>query len=958
MGEDQGEGDLFMVVQPELTLFPQTASPLDDVWVALDLETTGLSPEDDDVIEVGAVKFRRDETIENFRSFVNPHRALDDFTSRYTGISQSDVDSAPPFSQVARDLVPFLGTAPVVGHNLAFDLGFLTSGGLRLSNPVCDTWDLAYVFMPESREYSLAKLAATLGIDHPSPHRAFEDAKVTGQVFLKLVEMASKLDVFTLAEMERLASRSSWVLSYLLRRLGNQPPTQAADGDQPAYNVGVTGFDPRALRERLHGNKALRANRTERKVDADQVVALLQAGGAVSSAVDAFEERPEQIAMARAVADAINSNKRLIVEAGTGVGKSLAYLLPAALYAAANKKRVVVSTNTINLQEQLLSKDIPNLVNALDLLEDGSSDELRCTQLKGRANYACLKRWSLLRSSDNISDDEARLLSKVLVWLRTTPAGDRSELNLGHPKAAAPWDRVSAQGALDCTGMNGVCFLRAARERAAASHVVVVNHALLMTDLTAGRALIPDHDVLIIDEAQHLEEVATKHLGFELSQLRIDDHLETLSGDRGLLNRMAAAFRGSTAAETRRRTMEEVAARIMARLPDVRQRVAEMFGVLTGLLKDALESQETRITSGARSQPAWSQLEIQWENVDLTLAELHRELTELTTALEGLEEAGLADYEALLMETFNAIQVNGELRANLGEFVPHPQPDGIYWVSRARRTGDLVLHKAPIEVGEQLEKMLFDQRDTVVLTSATLSAGGTFDHVRERTGLKDADELLLGSPFDYPRAALLCLPQDMPEPTSWKYQTSLEQAIVDATKAAGGRTMCLFTSHASLQAAAGAVRGTLQTAGIDVLAQGVDGTPHQVLRRFKENRSSVILGTSSFWEGVDLAGDSLRVLLVARLPFSVPTEPVFEARSELFEDSFGEYALPQAILRLRQGFGRLIRTKTDRGVVAILDKRVVSRRYGQAFLDSLPPVTKKDCLLRDLPTEIRSWLDR
>ncbi len=946
-----------MVVQPELTLFPQTISPVDDVWVCLDLETTGLSPEDDDVIEVGAVKFRGDETLDTFQSFVNPRRALDDFTRRYTGISQVDVDAAPPFSQVARELVPFLGTAPLVGHNLAFDLGFLTSGGLRLTNPLCDTWDLAFVLMPESREYSLAKLAASLGIDHPRPHRAFEDATVTRQVFLKLVEMALELDVFTLAEMERLAARSSWVLSYLLRRLGNQPPAQAADGDKPAYNVGVMGFDPRALKQRIHGSKSLRAKRTESHVDPDKVAALLESGGAVSTSVDAFEERPEQIAMARAVAEAINANKRLMVEAGTGVGKSLAYLLPAALYAAANNKRVVVSTNTINLQEQLLGKDIPNLVNALQLVEDGAPNEFRCTQLKGRANYACLKRWSLLRSSENVSEDEARLLSKVLVWLRTTAAGDRSELNLGHPRAAAPWDRVSAQGALDCTGMNGVCFLRAARERAAAAHVVVVNHALLMTDLTTGGALIPDHDVLVIDEAQHLEEVATKHLGFEVSRLRIDDHIEALSGDRGLLNRMAAAFRGSSAAETRRRTMEEVAARIMARLPDVRQSVAAMFGVLTSLLKDALEAQDTRITSGVRSQPAWSQLEIQWENVDLTLAELHRELTELTAALEGLEEAGLSDYEALMMETFNAIQVNGELRANLGEFVPHPQPDGIYWVSRARRTEDLVLHKAPIEVGEQLEKLLFDQRNTVVLTSATLSAGGTFDHVRERIGLKDADELLLGSPFDYPRAALLCLPQDMPEPSSWKYQTSLEQAIVDATKAAGGRTMCLFTSHASLQAAEGAVRGTLQAAGIDVLAQGIDGTPHQVLRSFKDNPSSVILGTSSFWEGVDLAGDSLKVLLVARLPFSVPTEPVFEARSELFEDSFTEYALPQAILRLRQGFGRLIRTKTDRGVVSILDKRVVSRRYGKAFLDSLPPVTTRDCLLRDLPTEIRSWLD-
>jgi DNA polymerase-3 subunit epsilon/ATP-dependent DNA helicase DinG len=242
------------------------------------------------------------------------------------------------------------------------------------------------------------------------------------------------------------------------------------------------------------------------------------------------------------------------------------------------------------------------------------------------------------------------------------------------------------------------------------------------------------------------------------------------------------------------------------------------------------------------------------------------------------------------------------------------------------------------------------------MTSATLSTAGSFAHISERTGFHDPDELLLGSPFDYAHAALLSVPEDMPEPNSRAYQSAVESAVTDAAVAAGGATMALFTSHAALQATASAIRGGLQSQGLSVLAQGIDGTPQRLVSRFLDDPRSVLLGTASFWEGVDLAGESLKVLLLARLPFNVPTEPVFSARSEMYDNSFGEYAVPQAILRLRQGFGRLIRTKSDRGVAVVLDRRIVSRRYGREFLESLPPVARRDCRLRDLGDVVRDWL--
>ena len=940
-----------------MTLFPHALTPLDEAWVALDLETTGLSSDDDEIIEVGAVRFRGAEVLDTFQSFVNPGRRLDPFVTRLTGITEADLRDAPSFSSVAVALATFVGRSPLVGHNISFDLGFLERHGFRITNPKCDTWDLAYFLLPRQRSYALENLAEWAGDGDQRFHRAIDDATATQQVFVKLMEGLAELDVSSLAEIERLAQRSSWVVSDVLRLQG----PSIAVGAPPASETSISGIDKNALSKRLKHGRALRANERRRALDPDLVASLLRSGSPLADAIDGFEERAEQAAMARAVALAINGNHRLMVEAGTGVGKSLAYLLPAAIHALENNKRVVVSTNTINLQEQLLTKDVPVLVRGLAEVEGLAAEDLRFTQLKGRANYLCLRRWDLLRSNESLTPDEARMVAKSLVWLKDTETGDRSELNLGHRTAAAPWERISAQGALECPRGGTACFLRSAREKAAASHLVIVNHALLLSDLTAGGGLIPEHDVLIIDEAHHLEREATRHLGFELGHSRFGDYVDSLAGDGGLFVQAVNAFRGTKVAATRRETVEQTAQRTLPLLPRLRDVVARTFASLAAVVDQQTDSrggpaQEFRVTRSTRAQPGWSDLEAQWENVDLVLMEVDARLGELSVALEGLEDAELVNYDGLTMELLNARQVDVDLRQMLREFIAEPADDGIYWVTRSRQSGDLILRSAPLHVGPTLDEMLFAKKESVIMTSATLSTAGAFDHMIDRTGFNESEELLLGSPFDYPRAALLCVPNDMPEPNSWAYQSAVEQAVTDSVLAAGGRTMALFTSHAALQATASEVRNDLEARGINVLAQGVDGTPGQLVRRFRDEPESLLLGTASFWEGVDLPGDSLQVLLVTRLPFNVPSEPVFSARSELYEDPFNEYGLPEAVLRLRQGFGRLIRTKTDRGVAVILDRRIVSRRYGKVFLESLPDVTVKNVSVLELDRHINGWL--
>jgi len=949
-----------------MTLLPLHTPPMEDVWVSIDLETTGLNSDTEVIIEIGAVKFQGDTVLDTFQTFVNPGRKLSPFIKRFTSITQEQVDEAPPFDLIVGRLAAFLGNAPLIGHNVAFDVGFLAKAGLRLNNPRCDTWDMLYVLHPDMPEYSLSRLTTRMGLSHDRPHRAIDDAIATKDVFLQLLKDAMKLDPNSVAEMQRLADKSSWVMGYLLKGL----EAHAAQESQPKLSMpglvipptggaGISGLDTSSLDKRLQRERSLRPASEMTPVDAEQVANLFSEGSPLADSLPGFDHRPEQAEMAQAVTKAINESQRLIVEAGTGVGKSLAYLLPAAMYALANNKRVVVSTNTIALQEQLVGKDVPILVKALSAVEGLNAEELKFTQLKGRANYLCLRRENHRRSSESMNEDEARMLAKIMVWLQTTETGDRSELNLGSRNTAAPWDRLSAQGATDCLSSGGSCFLRASREKAAASHLVIVNHALLLSDLTSGGTLIPEYDLLIIDEAHHLEDEATRHLGFELSQSRFEEHTQSLSGERGLLNESINAFRTSTASAGRRESVEKQAAKITELLPRVRDNMARLFAGIGSVMDAASENgrgQEVRVTAGVRSQPDWSDLEIQWQNADILMAELGTELHGLNMTLDDLENANLLNYDGLLMEIYNSIQTNTELREKLKEFVPNPKSDGIYWARRFGRAQELTLYSAPLHVGETLEEILFSKKDCVVLTSATLSTNGNFKHVIERTGFSDAEELLLGSPFDYPNSALICVPEDMPEPNSAAYQEAIEQAVKDAAMAVGGRTMALFTSYAGLQATASAVREDLQSRGITVLAQGTDGTPRQLVQRFMENPKSVLIGTASFWEGVDLPGDVLKVLLVTRLPFSVPTDPVFAARSELYENSFMEYAVPQAILRLRQGFGRLIRTKSDRGVAVLLDKRLVSRRYGKSFLNSLPPAKFASCQLHELDSVITDWM--
>jgi DNA polymerase-3 subunit epsilon/ATP-dependent DNA helicase DinG len=673
--------------------------------------------------------------------------------------------------------------------------------------------------------------------------------------------------------------------------------------------------------------------------------------------MDRFEERAEQREMAEAVRSAMSDGGHWLVEAGTGVGKSMAYLIPAAIHALRNGDRVVVSTNTINLQEQLLSKDIPALRRILKeagIIKDET--ELRASLLKGRSNYLCLRRWIASYGASMADPDFARLAASMLLWLPETESGDRSELNLD-PGERVTWQRFSAQDT-DCLNKQnsvvreGNCFLQRARKSAESAHILIVNHALLLADIAAGGSAIPPYDHLIVDEAHNLEDQATQQFGGTVSRRILSDALEGLHRRAGREQReggvvaILKAFPDG-AIHIAGKALEEAVIRANGTL-------LPLFEALAAHVPKG-DDDRMLVTRAVRARDTWTTVENAWAAVDRALRDA---ISRATSASRAIVDGHLVDEpDAIAGEIDSATRKLDEARQTLELLMGSTDDDTIVWIGRDR-DGTGSLNSAPLDVGPTLWEQLFSKRRTVVATSATLSAGGSMDYAVRRLGFESPETLKLGSPYDYKHSTLLAAFTDIPEPNDPAYTNAVADAVTMLGRSSGGRALALFTSHAALRNTAAIVRRELESDGIVVLAQGVDGSPRQLIEHLKANPRTVLLGTSSFWEGVDVRGDALSMLIIARLPFAVPSDPVYKARSEQYDSPFGQFALPGAILRFRQGFGRLIRDRSDRGVVAVLDRRIWEKSYGRDFVAALPDCTRIKADTATVAGRAGEWLER
>ncbi len=923
-------------------------------FVALDVETTGLDASRDSIIEIAAVKFNGNRIEDQWESLVNPNRHIPEFITTLTGIDDAMVRPAPHIREVARDFEAFVGDCPIISHNVRFDLGFLQRYIPFALNEAIDTYELAAVLLPNASRYNLAALCSQLGIPLPKEHhRALVDAKGHMHLYLKLVETARQLPTRLIAEIVKLGEPLDWDANYVFQRVLQEKTKEGIVPRQGRKDKGIwfdqTRFPP------------LENPEEPVPIDCEEAASLLEYGGPFSQYFETYEHRPEQVEMLRAVANALSGGSHLMVEAGTGVGKSFAYLIPAALFAVRNNTRVVISTNTINLQDQLIQKDIPDLRKALKL-------DVRASVLKGRSNYLCPRRTENMKHFGPRNADEMRVLAKVMVWQTTDQSGDRNSINLNGNVERDVWLRLSAEDDA-CTAetclkrTGGACPFHRARMAAQSAHLLIVNHALLLSDVATGNKVLPEYSRLIIDEGHHIESATTNALSFRLTQYEVERLLKDLGGSNsGILGRVLSETHGvlrpSDAGLLEQRV--DRATDMAFRLEQLNR---EFFNTLNAFATMQREDQgprnyswQARILPATRSLPGWDQVEITWDAASHTLNGLLQALEEIHRGASELYADGHENLEDVISDISNAYRRLSEADINVSSMIMKPNPEQVYWIEVNPTGNRLSLNAAPLRVGGLIEKYLWHEKGSVIITSATLTAHGEFQYLRSTLGADEADELQLGSPFDYESSTLLYIANDIPEPNASGYQQVMDRTIISTARAIGGRMLVLFTSYAQLKKTAQAISAPLSNADIFVYEQGDGSSPNALLDAFKSTERAVLLGTRSFWEGVDVPGSSLSAVLITKLPFDVPTDPLIAARSELYEDSFNEYYLPEAILKFRQGFGRLIRTASDRGIVAILDRRVLTKQYGRLFLESLPNCTVRQGPTAALPKAASQWI--
>ncbi|MDM7925506.1 MAG: helicase C-terminal domain-containing protein [bacterium] len=921
--------------------------------VILDCETTGLDPEKDAVIEIGAVRIAPDGTERRWESLFNPGIPIPASITLLTGISDSDCAGRPSIRDALPDFWKWMEGAWVIGHQVSFDLSFLSAERARSCpdlppvNPgrVIDTLELSRLLFPFLPNHRLETIAASLGVDPGRQHRALDDAAATAAVFRAMIGRLLELDAAVVNDVRRMLNGAGDGLRFLFDDLaaipGRKPKDPEGTGPAPVNVLGA--------RVPLRGDGETETIR----MDPGEVSAFFSPEGPLAGRMTSYEPRKSQVEMAAAVARAFNEDGILVAEAGTGVGKSLAYLVPAVFWAQANPAdRVVIATATKTLQDQLFYKDIPQVM--------ASAPKSFCAVLlKGRSNYLCPVRYRTLmdRIEDKLPAGLRRRLIPLALWRTLTRTGDIEE-NPGFHRDSAEslWTLVNSESSR-CAGAacgDSACHVQNVHRAAKSANLLVINHALLFSSIGRNRSSLGEFETLVLDEAHQIEKSASQHLGVSLQPSLFSEIAGWLHhakpSETGLLVSLKRVISDS----------------VHGLLPD-----SDPDRSITDRLREAAHDLTAASGSFFRDLGAIPALAsaAAAENARWTRVRLRRSPASLVPAsFEGLLQAvGRLRFQAgdaLNRLRIKSLDRNGEGEAlsrelgflqdrlsDLEESISHfrkadPEKHALWceWTEHDGRQ-ELVLRSVPVDIASLLANRLFPRLKRAVLTSATLTVDERFDYLMFRWGLNwlEADRITaraFGSPFNFHEQSLLLVPTYLSHPKDGRFTRDLADLLVRLHDRHKRGTLVLFTSYAMLRSVREAVLPSFEERGVRLLAQGTDGSRTTLLRAFRERPGSVLLGTSSFWEGVDVPGPALELLVITKIPFDVPTDPLIEARMEKIQSDSGNgflnYAVPEAVFRLRQGFGRLIRTAEDRGAVLMLDPRTTRTPYGSMFLNSLP----------------------
>jgi predicted DnaQ family exonuclease/DinG family helicase len=824
----------------------------------------------------------------------------------------------------------------------------------ELNTPLLDVLKLARILLPRLRDHEMTTVASSLGIEGVDIHLPERRPAHTGHLFSGLLDIIYTLNLESLRSLARLSHGATSDFeslfveaeSYRIRNAFINTPKYDRSASWCIPSINVTGAGV------IGGDDSLEdedAPLDFQQLDTDEITSMFDPGGLFERTMDRYEHRTQQTSMARGVTDAFNDSEVLVVEAGTGTGKSLAYLVPAIFWALRNDQRVIISTNTKNLQEQLFFKDMPFLLDVLQV-------DFRATLLKGRSNYICLDRWRhvLGQPEDHLTIEEREAALPLVTWLDETQTGDITE-NAGFNMASQRglWQKINAEGgACPRCVFKEECYVNRVRSAAALSHIVIINHALLFSDLAADNAVLNDYSHLIIDEAHNLEKVAVQHMTIEAGGWRMRNILRKLYVRDGMETGLLATLKWRSEHSPMKQVWKDALAGgtrlAIDRVNEVERAIETFFKTIND---EALNQSTDR--SGYAAKLRYGENDVFNTMLNAAMPDLMQRFIHLRDAmgrlgatLNDIPESWLADREEFLNTITATLESCKTIEENLMILTQANEDNTVYWAEASHNNPlSCILVAAPLNVAERLYEDLFSQMRTVILTSATLAIGSKFDHMINRIGLSRIERPRLkvfeiGSPFNYQDQALVCVPSSFPSPKADIFQAAISELILGLVVATRRSTLVLFTSYSMLDRTFTDLEIPLSHLGIPVMAQGISGPRSLLLDRFRSTPGSVLLGTDSFWEGVDVPGEALEMVVMVKLPFAVPSEPIIQAQVEQMEEagrnSFMEFLVPEAVIKFRQGFGRLIRSGEDYGAVVVLDHRVISTRYGQLFLDSLP----------------------
>ncbi|MFP4417048.1 MAG: helicase C-terminal domain-containing protein [Chitinispirillaceae bacterium] len=882
-------------------------------FVAIDLETTGLDYRADRIIEIGMVKFKEGKLLDEYSTFVNPQIPIPQMISELTGIEDGHVKEAPFIEDVIDDVIGFIGEEIMCGHQVEFDYNFINEclrrlGRKPLKNQQLDSAAMSRILLPGLIGYSLGQVSQSLNVTLDNAHRALDDARASGHVVIHLVPKINDIHPYTRQILANFAPGS--MLKTMLYR-----SVRGVRDQLKAPMITVPKPIPK-----------LNLPDQPESVETRRVEEIFSKQGPLSKLLDTYTVRASQKEMALAVMDALNAESNVVAEAGTGTGKSLAYLVPAALWAQHNNCRVLVSTHTRNLQDQLMSNDLPMVSKLV-------GGDFRFSVLKGRSNYLCRFRWQKLlnREIGNLSRRERFGVLPLIRWAEETKTGDIEEQNQFNRKwFPKVWNLVSAESH-DCMGwrcpINKSCFLQQARQKALNSHVVVINHGLFFSDICAETSFLGQSATVIFDEAHHLESCGHHYLRVEIDTNRLNRYVETLSNLLKQLEKQVNTQKQTDAFRSFKSVIKKLRKYSGELLADLNEWVNKKHS-------DSADRFEIRYKDDPfQAISAVAGLTLAIDDTADTLQALAREYV-----VESDEEK-----DDISADISSCMDKTAQLKADLRYLLAASTEDHVFWIE-GQKGKWIKLCGVPLDIGGLLKDIWSKKRGATIFTSATLSVSGSFDFFSTRIGLAGDQESKTAfstyrSPF-VEQQTVRCAVDGTMDPADPDYDSYITEAIKRLAQRFGKNILVLFTANSLLDSVWNGLKSDpLFCREHPVLSQGAGKSRRVLLEHFRQSHGAILLGTDSFWEGVDVPGEACELVVIPKLPFPVPTHPLTSSLCDRAKkqsgESFFSYCVPEAVIKFRQGAGRLIRSAEDYGALVVLDRRMVKKGYGKAFTRSL-----------------------